>query len=125
MTKQMIALSQVVTEEVIRVNLSNDEIAERKDVVSREMLLMEDLQRQLKDLTKSYNERIKAKKQNVAMNLTEIRAGYVDKVMKVHNIPNDKNKTIEFYDDNGVLVGSRMMTREERPSIEFEPVNND
>lgn len=121
MTKQILSLSNVVTEEVIRMNLTKDEIAERKDQISKELMATQDLEQQLSDLKKSYSDRIKAKRIEIRKNLHEVRMGFVDKLMTVHNIPNDKNMTIEFFDDAGTLVGTRMMTREERPSIQFQP----
>lgn len=121
MTKQILSLSNVVTEEVIRMSLTKDEIAERKDQISKELMATQDLEQQLSDLKKSYSDRIKAKRIEIRKNLHEVRMGFVDKLMTVHNIPNDKKMTVEFFDESGELVGSRMMTREERPSINFQP----
>jgi hypothetical protein len=120
MSKQILALSQVKTDETIRVTLSPQEIAERKDIVTKTLQEMMDIEDRFKEVKAEHDERIKMRKDVIKKNMNDIKMGFVDKTLTVHNIADDKTYMIEFYDDNGKRVGARPMTLAERPSINFE-----
>lgn len=120
MNKQILALSQVKTDETIRVVLSPQELSERKDVVAKTLQEMMDIEERFKAIKAEHDERIKMRKDVIKRNLNDIKLGFIDKTLTVHNIADDKTFMIEFYDDNGKKVGARPMTLAERPSINFE-----
>lgn len=112
--KSNVILSAKVTEEIIRIELTEDDLAKRKTELANNLLKQGELDAALKQATadhKQANDPIKARNKEL---LTDIKLRFSDKRMLVHNVPDDERGIVEFYDEDGVRVGQRFMTREER-----------
>ncbi len=116
----VLALATKKSEEVIRVEFTPAQIAEKKDEVSTSLMKQLDLEESLKEVKAEYKEKIDTVKKNIRTNLKAIRNGFTDVPMSVLNVPNEEELTIEFYtEEDGIKVGERKMTSAERPSITF------
>ncbi len=116
----VLALATKKSEEVIRVEFTPAQIAEKKDEVSSSLMRQLDLEETLKDIKAEYKEKLDSIKKNIRTNLRSIRNGFTDVTMNVLNVPNEEELTIEFYDEETASkVGERKMTSTEKPSITF------
>lgn len=107
------------TTELIRKDLTPEEIAGRKDELSTNLLMMNEHDERLKKAKEEHKTSVDPIKARNKELLTDIKLGFVDERMLVHNVPDDEKGIIEFYTEDGELVGSRKMTREEKPTIKF------
>lgn len=110
----IVNLATKKTTEKIRHTLSESEISDRKNKVSKVLQENFDLEEKIKEIKAEYAERIKIRRKEIVKSLGEIRLGFIDTEMEVYNVPDEDKNIIEFYDVNNKKVGFRPMTVDER-----------
>jgi len=117
--RQILSLSVKQSEEVIRVDFSEKDIAEMKTQIAKKLIKQYDLEEKLQVIKDEYKEKINPLKKEIKEHLKNVRLGFEDVQMMVHNIPDEDKGVVEFYDDEGTKVGERKMDRSEKASIKF------
>jgi hypothetical protein len=119
----ILSLSSKMTEEVIRQELPGEYTAAAKAEITANLLKHADLEEALARVKQEYKEKMEPISKRVKQLLSEVRAGYVDTRMMVHNIPDDDKLIIEFYSQDGEKVGERKMTLDERPPLMLSQIH--
>lgn len=115
----MLSLATKETVELIRKELTDVEIAKRREELSDNLIRMGELKDELKKLQDEIKAQMDPIKARNAELLTDIKLGFQDVRMVVANVPDEVKGIIEFYDENNNLVGSRKIMKGETKVMKF------
>lgn len=118
----VLQLSLKQTVENIRFTLTEDGRNEYNEEIAKTMIEVSDKREKLKEVSREAKAEIKRLEANVAQHLKVVRQGYVDENVEVHNVPDYDNGVIEFFNEDGELVGHRKMLPSERQKEMFTAV---
>lgn len=120
MTKQILNLSTKKTNERIRHEFSESELAEMKTTVSDNMIKNYALKDELQEIKDEFKSKMQPIEKQTKRLLKSIKDRFEDVDMDVMNVPDEERMVIEFYNpETGEKVGERKMTPDERPAINF------
>lgn len=95
-------------------NFSEEELTEKKAVLSEVSLVINDLEVEKKEVTAEINIRLKPEKEKLAGLLKDIRNKYYENDETVFDIADHEEGVMETFDYNGNLLASRRLTPKEK-----------
>lgn len=116
----MLSLATKETVELIRKELTEADLAKRRVELSDNLIRMGELKEELKKLQEEHKAAMDPIKARNAELLTDIRLGFQDVRMTVANVPDEVKGIVEFYDEEGTLVGHRKIMKGETRTMKFQ-----
>lgn len=94
--------------------LNEDELAQRKDVLTENSIRLGDLEEEKKEATKQFKDQIDPIRKINKELLIEIRTKQAKVNGRIFHLANHEEGVLETYDENGDFISSRRLRPEER-----------
>lgn len=94
--------------------LTEEELTERKNVLTKNSIELFDLEEQKKEAVKVYKDKIDPLKKDNSKLLSEIRTGQVSATGLIFHMANFEDGMMETYDSDGYMIASRRLKPNEK-----------
>jgi flagellar motility protein MotE (MotC chaperone) len=111
--KAVLNLSISKQREIIRKELSKDEMDDIRTSITNNLQKLHEYQEELDEVKAEYKAKMKPLEKQNGKLLVDIKNGFIDESIEVSLVPDYDNRIVEFYNEEGVKVGERRMMMSE------------